>query len=318
MIIIQGRMTSKEFLREQVKKLKEIKSPPQKSHQWYIDRQTKVTASEVANCLFSTEKVCENYVKLYNLQDTFRYSDKRCVNPYTNRKAYIKKKATEFGREIRLVDNEFTLWGKKYEEVATRMYCLLKETDISDFGLIPHPSIRWLAASPDGITDDGVMLEIKCPKRREITGIPPLYYYCQMQLQLECCNLEECDFLECDIIEVPKEEWESNGEPISKGVLIECELEDGKEPSFKYLPRTEITTESEMLEWAEANCEKGQTICYYRILHYNLLTVARDREWFGKVKEDIRETWQEFMNEIEELKYQRETDLMTTTECLLD
>lgn len=304
-------MTSKEFLREQVKKLKEIKSPAQKSHQWYIDRQTKVTASEVANCLFATEKVCENYVKLYNLQDSFRYSDKKCVNPYTNRKAYIKKKATEFGKEIRLVDNEFTLWGKKYEEVATRLYCLLKGTGISDFGLIPHPSIRWLAASPDGITDDGVMLEIKCPKRRQITGIPPLYYYCQMQLQLECCNLEECDFLECDIIEVPKEEWK--GPSINKGVLIEC----GDEV-FKYLPRTELTTDLEMEEWAQANCEQNQTICYYRILHYSLITVKRDREWFAKVKEDIRETWQEFMNEIEELKHQRETDLMTTAECLLD
>lgn len=302
---------SKTQLRDQVKKLKKIESPPQKSHEWYLQRQTKVTASEVANCLFSTEKVCEDYVKLYNLQDTFRYSDKRCVNPYTNRNAYIKKKATEYGRELRLVDNEFTLWGKKYEEVATRFYCLFKGTDISDFGLIPHPSIRWLAASPDGITDDGVMLEIKCPKRRQITGVPPLYYYCQMQLQLECCNLEECDFLECDIIEVPKEEWK--GDSINKGILIEC----GDEV-FKYLPRTEITTDAEMEEWAKNNCEEGQTICYYRILHYSLITVARNREWFAKVKEDIRETWQEFMNEIELLKYKRETDLATINDCLLD
>jgi putative phage-type endonuclease len=303
----------KKKLRDQVKKLKKIESPAQKSHEWYLQRQTKVTASEVGNCLFATRKICEEYVNLFGLQDSFKYSETRCLNPYTNRKAYIRKKALEFGKEIKLVDNEFTLWGKKYEEVATRFYCLTKGTDISDFGLIPHPRIKWLAASPDGITDDGVMLEIKCPKRRQITGIPPIYYYCQMQLQLECCNLEECDFLECEIVEVPLEEWRANitYPTIQKGLLIEC----GNEV-FKYLPRTSIETAEEMEAWAEMNCDFGERICYYFIIHYNLMTIKRSREWFAAVKEDIRETWQDFMNEIEELKH-LENEPKDPAECLL-
>ena len=61
------------------------------------------------------------------------------------------------------------------------------------------------------------MLEIKCPNRRRIKlnldepitdlilgskkGICPSYYWCQVQLQLNCCDLDECDFWQCEIIE---------------------------------------------------------------------------------------------------------------------
>jgi hypothetical protein len=52
------------------------------------------------------------------------------------------------------------------------------------------------------------MLEIKCPFRRaimtkgEICGeICPFYYYCQVQQQLVCCELDFCDFWQCNITE---------------------------------------------------------------------------------------------------------------------
>jgi hypothetical protein len=76
-----------------------------------------------------------------------------------------------------------------------------------------------LGASPDGIcscsTLDnkfspmlGRMLEIKCTTSRHIYtsgrihgNICPYYYYCQVQQQLECCDLEDCDFWQCKLIE---------------------------------------------------------------------------------------------------------------------
>jgi putative phage-type endonuclease len=294
-------------MRERVEKLKKIKQPEQRSDEWFAARQTKVTASEAASCLYMTRKVCEEYVNTYNLQDTFRYSETKCCNPYASRKAYITKKANDYGKQIRMPDNEFTLWGKKFEETATRYYCVKKNTSINDFGLLPHPRLRWLAASPDGITDDGVMLEIKCPKRRQITGVPPLYYWIQMNIQLEVANLDNCDFLECDILEIPIEDWR-NYKTEEKGLLIEC----GNEV-FKYLPRIPMT-DSQMEKWAEENCEEGETICYYAIIQSSLITVKRNKTWFENVKEDIRETWAEFMNLIEELKDQKSIP----KQCLLD
>ena len=44
------------------------------------------------------------------------------------------------------------------------------------------------------------MLEIKCPKSRNITGIIPPIFFAQVQGQLEVCDLEYCDFLECQIL----------------------------------------------------------------------------------------------------------------------
>ena len=62
------------------------------------------------------------------------------------------------------------------------------------FGCIRHPTINFLAASPDGIDEDGTMIEIKCVYSRKITGIPKKVYYDQMQLQMEVCNLNKCIF----------------------------------------------------------------------------------------------------------------------------
>jgi hypothetical protein len=52
------------------------------------------------------------------------------------------------------------------------------------------------------------MLEIKCVVQRKIYPdgkiaghICPFYYYCQVQQQLECCDLEKCDFWQCKITE---------------------------------------------------------------------------------------------------------------------
>jgi len=73
------------------------------------------------------------------------------------------------------------------------------QTRLYEFGCIPHPRVDWLAASPDGITEDGVMVEIKCPYSRTPKGIPSLTYYTQIQAQLEVCDFEICDFMECEI-----------------------------------------------------------------------------------------------------------------------
>ena len=59
----------------------------------------------------------------------------------------------------------------------------------------------------------GTMLEIKCPyvrqiktKGRTMGEICPYYYFCQVQQQLECCDLDKCDFWQCKITEYDSRE----------------------------------------------------------------------------------------------------------------
>ena len=100
-------------------------------------------------------------------------------------------------------------------------------TVVSDFGCIPHKTIPYLAASPDGINTllsserHGRMLEVKNIVNRDITGIPKVEYWIQMQIQMEVCMLNECDFLETRFTE-----YEGYSEFIEDGDFAMSE--DGK------------------------------------------------------------------------------------------
>lgn len=127
-----------------------------------------------------------------------------------------------FGKKY--TENEYVYHGKKYEKIATMIYEKIYNTKIGEFGLIQHKTIPFLGASPDGISMSvtldfkpnkliGRMLEIKCPPKRviqtqgKIKGtICPGYYWIQVQIQLECCNLDKCDFWQCLITEYKNEQ----------------------------------------------------------------------------------------------------------------
>ena len=89
-------------------------------------------------------------------------------------------------------------WGCMFEQVASNIYAHLNSTKINEFGLLVNDKIDNFGASPDGITDEGIMIEIKCPYSREIIDkvIPDKYYY-QMQGQMAVCELDICDYIEC-------------------------------------------------------------------------------------------------------------------------
>ena len=179
---------------QKVLKLIRKKQYAQRSEEWYKVRKNLITASSAASCLIRDIKTCESYVKEYRLEEIFDYNNK-CCNPYSTKKQYFLDKSG-YGSQFK--GNIATFWGQKYESVVTDLYSNKFNKDVLEFGLIIHdnPEYSWLGASPDGITPDGVMIEIKCPFRRKITGIPPMYYWIQVQLQLEVCDLEYCDFVE--------------------------------------------------------------------------------------------------------------------------
>lgn len=286
-------------LRNKVKALRKKPQPEQRTPEWFAARNTRVTASEAASCLFKSRNSCEEYVKQFNIQN-FKYKDTEPLNHYETREEYIIKKCESFHGKNVFKDTIYTLWGKKYEEVANILYCQLNNTTVIEFGLVAHSRLKWLAASPDGITPDGIMLEIKCPKSRKIDeNIVPIHYWIQTQIQMESIDLDFCDFFECEI-----EEFENELDFISKelvdkqakGIFLEI-ANSGPEPKFIYPPICVKTTQ-EYLNWKNEMCQQRTDIMpvYYFIKKYNNIRVKRSREWFTNVKEEIKKTWRLITN----------------------
>jgi hypothetical protein len=199
-------------------------------------------------------------------------------------------------------------WGNKYEEVAVLIYKHRNNIDVLEFGCLRHPSIPFLGASPDGITPYGIMLEIKCPTSRKITGIPPRYYWCQVQGQLEVCELDRCDFLECALKEYESEteylndNFESNYKlnkfENEKGLVVEFFRKDTKSFYFDYSPVCIIG--DELTNWKNKIIEKHtannsnimySSFSYWYLEEVSCIPIYRNQEWFNEAKVILGEFW---------------------------
>ena len=292
-------------LRRKVKALQKRPQPEQRTPEWYSARHKRITASEAASCLFNSKKTCEPYVQEFNIQN-FKYKDTEPLNHYETREDYIIKKCDAFYGKNVFKDTIYTLWGKKYEEVANTLYCQLNNTTVIEFGLISHSRLKWLAASPDGITPDGVMLEIKCPKSRKIDeSRVPIHYWIQTQIQMESIDLDVCDFFECEIEELESENEFINKEIVgkqAKGIVLEVPITktslDGKvsnsgpDPKFIYSPIC-VKTVQQYIDWKNEQMSLRQDLIpsYFFIKKYNNQRVKRSKIWFENVKEELKKTW---------------------------
>ncbi len=140
-----------------------------------------------------------------------------------------KKKAGVLISNIDYINIAPLKWGTMFEDMATRCYKQINNNiKIHDFGLIVNDCIKNFGASPDGISDLGIMIEIKCPYSRKIKKnfIPEKYYY-QIQGQLAVCELNECDYIECEfkILDTEEEYIEyinnNNLSNIKHGIIAE-------------------------------------------------------------------------------------------------
>ena len=296
-------------------KLRHIILPEQRSKEWFEMRNNKITASDCGAVLGENK-----YEPTFN---------------------FILKKV--FGSTFET--NNSCYHGKKFENVVTLMYEYNYDTVVDEFGLLGHPEHLFLGASPDGICGPykrdgktksllvGRMLEIKCPLFRkikyegEVKGeICPIYYWCQVQQQLECCNLDECDFVQCSIEEYKSREdflndssfdtneYLSLKSGFEKGALIELvplkigedDIKDGRiadkiifdNTSFIYQPKIDMTSK-ELDEWLLNEVDKISRrkdvklnrIIYWRILEKNCTLIMRDKEWFNQVLPTLKKIW---------------------------
>jgi hypothetical protein len=196
-------------------------------------------------------------------------------------------------------------WGQKYEPLSIMWYENKYKTQITDFGCIPHDKYKFIGASPDGINTDinndryGRMLEIKNIVNRDITGIPKMEYWIQMQFQMEVCKLNECDFLETRFIEYDDEEsfindgtfnLSSNNE--IKGVIIY--FIKNEKPFYEYCPF--MCNKEEFIKWEENIMSKNSNITWMKNIYWKLseiscVLVLRNKNWFNKVLSDVKNIW---------------------------
>lgn len=292
-------------LEEKYDALRNIKLPEQRSPEWFAMRNNKITASD-AGMVVGENKYEPQYQFVFN---------------------------KVFGKDF--TSNEACYHGKKFEQVVTMYYEYKNDVIVDEFGLLGHPKHDFLGASPDGIVSKykrdnktptellGRMLEIKCPLRRKINyegnikgDICPIYYWCQVQIQLECCDLDDCDFIQCVIEEYNsrKEFLEDTHEncdyksklfDLPRGVVIQLVPDDVTEitesviydkTTFLYPPKIDMTT-IELDTWILDNLDslpKGKKlhrIIYWRFNEIACHLIKRDKEWFSNNLETFRMMW---------------------------
>ena len=280
-------ISDQELITNQLEYLRLIPQPKQRTEEWYLFRHNILTAS--------------NLWKIFNTESTF------------NSFIYDKCKPFSQGEKYGFVNSLY--WGKLFEPLSTQIYEAKYNTKIEDFGCIIHKDIPYLGASPDGINVDsssnlyGRMLEVKNIVNRDINGIPKEDYWIQMQLQLECCDLEYCDFVETRFKEFEDEEnfykddIENSYE--YKGIVLTfCK---GEEKENKYLPinfdinreniknwKTDIINEMLLLGYEEKKSY------YWYLDEFSCVVVKRNRLWFNEAKNKIKEVWEIIQKEKEE------------------
>ena len=100
-------------------------------------------------------------------------------------------------------------WGIDHEDEARMAYSVHTGVLVKDTGLWTHPTLKGTHASPDGILEDGNLLEIKCPNTNThldyiLKGQIDRRYLLQMQWQMECVDAHYCDFVSYDPRVPPK------------------------------------------------------------------------------------------------------------------
>ena len=267
---------------EKLENVKKIPVIVQRTDEWFNTRKNLVTASDMAQAL--------NKGKFGTQKD---FMIKKITNLLSNNNVYIQS------------DSPPLVWGTKFEEVANKIYMKRNNVKVFEFGLIKHPTIKCFGASPDGISELGIMLEIKCPFKRKINGSIPDQYWMQIQGQLEVCNLEECDYLECELSEYENEtefiEDVENENVLTKdykekGIIIEKNVNDEKIYIYSDLNKTV----GELINWKEEvitefDITTEYVVYYWRLDQYYCTRVYRDKEFFNNNIEDIKFLWDKIL-----------------------
>jgi putative phage-type endonuclease len=272
-------------IKAQLTYLKSIPQPEQRSDEWYIFRNSALTASNIYKIFISDYSQSQLIIEKSEPLDVNKFKNTNLNSPMHH--------------------------GQKYEPISILYYEFINNTRVSEFGCIKHNKYSYIAASPDGIVCDensplyGRMLEIKNVFSREIDGIPKPEYWIQMQLQMEVCNLNECDFLETKFTEyLTQEDYLDDVSNYYRGFIMQFCDTDGQ-VYYEYPPfaMSKIDT-NEYNTWTQTQLEKNSTKTYVRNIYWKLekiscVLVLRNKLWFKNVQPAIEIFWTNLIEEKE-------------------
>ena len=275
-------------IKSQIQYLQNIKQPAQRTAEWYAFRHNLITASNIWKAIGSEANknslICE-----------------KCKP--------IPEVAVDASTTTHVNTDSPLHWGVKYEPLTVMLYEKRNKVKVGEFGCIQHPQYSFIGASPDGIviSEDssafGRMLEIKNVVSREITGIPKMDYWVQMQIQMEVCNLNECDFLETQFKEYDETEedlfYKNKYQYLYNGVIlyfVNRDFVDGS-PHYVYMPFNVRLSKADVGAWIDSQktALKETYILFKRIYWYceaySCVLVKRNRHWFEMMVPKVKEIW---------------------------
>lgn len=285
--IITDEIISRDKIDESILRLQSIEQPKQRTEEWYNQRYNLITASNAWKA-FSTDYQINSLIYEKCKPNYMQYSG-ICSNTQSS-----------------------LHWGTKFEPLTVMIYEKIRNTKISDFGCIPHNKYSFLGASPDGIILDknsllyGRMIEIKNIVNRDITGIPKMEYWIQMQLQMETCNLDYCDFVETrfKLFESEDQFYENSDNHKNIGVVLYFIQKPTGEHHYVFMPLDIMNQKDIIDKWIKTKKEElKQTHIlfetqYWYLDEISIVLVKRNREWFNAGISKLQSVW----NKIEEYR----------------
>jgi putative phage-type endonuclease len=190
------------------------------------------------------------------------------------------------------------IWGTRFEPMAKEIYGDMFGVDIVDTTCIPHPVHSFLGASPDGIqiSEDktnpryGHLVGFKCPISRKIDeSVPiPQQYVDQMQLQMECANLDVCDYAEFQFKEMNYTEWMETDVPYKSVFMVS---DDNKDVLYRSWNDTRPVSswKHEVLQ----GDDRHWSFVFWALVKTRFETVRRDPEWLPTNLPYFESTWAE-------------------------
>lgn len=228
------------------------KGIPQRTAEWYAAREGLITASNFHKASAKPEQ----FVK-----------EKLSAKPF--------------------LGSDATRWGVKYEDVACLLYAYYNNTHVIEYGLLAHPTIAHLGASPDGITPYGVMVEIKCPYSKTLKDIPE-EYWAQMQGQMEVARLTECDFVVCRVRGMTLAGCEAamaTASDIARYGSV-ATLSDG---SFRFSnPGDSFDT---LLAFKKLHEDAGSSVSFHHVFDFTVTRVSKNEEAWKEMEKRLARTW---------------------------
>jgi putative phage-type endonuclease len=267
---IQTRIQQIKKYRKNLQDLLDSPQVKQRSPEWFELRKERLTASATAQAIGKGKFGNRN-----QLLNTKAFPENQKWGPTTSGPMYH---------------------GTMLEAMSSRCYAQRNNNMlIYDFGMIKHPELSCYGASPDGITEVGIMVEIKTPWRRKVDGTIPEEYMLQMQGQMAVCGLLECDFVDCKI-DILSDQHTYMRDIVKNctldhGVIVETRDENGN-PIFEYSP--ENLTSTECIQWMTTYCKTiNKTTMFYKISYWKMYKIITTRVYFDDA------LWQSLIPQIE-------------------